>query len=672
MRDAIFLCAAGASFALLTAGCAGPAAETDDAEAVELRYGATDPEYRRPGSAITENVFDPLDLPTSNDRRLGSGRPGPDYWQQKVDYVIDATVDAEGDALSASWAMTYHNNSPHSLDYIWIQLEQNLFNTESLGARSFTPGGVLRGRPDFDGGYEISDLRVDGEASYMKVYDTLGRVTLNEPLEPGETLEMSMTYSFRVPPYLRRMGVEEVERGKIFEFAQWFPHACTYDDISGWNTLPYLGTGEFYTNFGDYEVSVTAPGDYLVVATGELQNPSEVLSAPIRDRLDRAIGSDEPIYIVQRGEVGSDELFPGEAETRTWRFEAENVRTFAFAASDAFIWDAAGADVTDLDGNDRRVLVQSFYPAEAEVWVPEHEDGGSTRYTKHAVEFYSDWLYPYPYPHMTNVNGPEGGMEYPMIMFCGARTNPKGLFGVTDHEVGHIWFPMIVNTNERLHVWMDEGFNSFTDAYSEMAWYGNDELDWVRTQERLTRFAEAPNRQPISTRPDAMWRRWVGLLGYRKPGIGMTILREYILGPDRFDRAFREYIRAWAFKSPEPADFFRSMEDSSGVELDWFFRTWFYGTESVDFAVTGAEAAGDGESAYVDFEMRGGVPLPLPYRVTLADGTELDLELPVEAWANSRRYRALIDARGQAIERVEIDPRGLIPDVTPRDNVWGR
>ncbi|MEM1186308.1 MAG: M1 family metallopeptidase [Planctomycetota bacterium] len=671
----------GSGVVLLLVGCSGPVAvDTDD---LSLNYGAVDPEFRR-GGGVSDNAFDPLDMPTPNERRLGSGFPGPDYWDQRADYVIDATVDETSDALRASWSMTYHNNSPHTLEYLWIQLEQNLFHPDSLGARSYSPGGVLRGRPDFEGGYAIENVKIEGVGAELDIHDTLGRLDLLEPLGPGESVEVSLDYSFLVPPYLRRMGVEEVERGKIFEFAQWFPHACNYDDVSGWNTLPYLGTGEFYTNFGDYEVSITVPGDYLVVATGELQNASEVLSAPIRERLERALVSDEPVYIVSEDEIGSDDLFPGSADTRTWKFAARCVRTFAFAASDAFVWDAAGANIPTIDGDPiceggvpnhdvtRRVLCQSFYPSEAEVWFPEHEDGGSTRYTKHAIEFYSEWLYPYPYPHMTNVNGPEGGMEYPMIMFCGARTNPRGLFGVTDHEVGHTWFPMIVNTDERRHVWMDEGFNSFTDSYSERAWYGEDELDWVRTKNRLTEFAREPGLQPISTRPDNMWRRWVGLLGYRKPGIGMTILREYILGPDRFDRAFRAYIQKWAFKSPQPADFFRAMEDGSGVELDWFFRAWFLGTGSVDFAIESAELAEDGESGYVTFVMKGEVPLPLPYRVTLADGTELDLTLPVEAFASTGKWRAVFDANGQEIEKVEIDPRGLIPDINPRDNVWGR
>ncbi len=662
------------SLAGLTACSGSPQAE-DGGDEARLRYGAIDPDFRRAGTRAEVNAFDQLDLPAANEVRLGSGKPGPGYWQNRADYEIEATVDAENDALSASLTLVYTNNSPHTLDYLWMQLEQNLFRDDSLGARSFTPGGVLRGRPEFDGGYDISNLVVAGDRAEIAVYDTLGKIALADPLEPGETIEVSLDYAFKVPPYLRRMGVEEVEDGKIFEFAQWFPHICKYDDVTGWNTLPYLGNGEFYTDFGDYRVSITAPGDYLVTATGELQNASQVLSATVRERLDEALASDEPVWVVGTDEIGAASNFAAtlrEGDTRTWIFEAEDVRTFAFAASDAFVWDAAGADVVNLDGSTRRVLCQSFYPTEAEVWFPEHEDGGSTRYVQHAIEFYSDFLYPYPYPHMTNVNGPEGGMEYPMIIYCGARTNPRGLFGVTDHEVGHTWFPMVVNTDERRHAWMDEGFNTFVNAYSEMAWYDEEELDWSRTGATLARMAQEPNLQPLSTQPDRLWGRWIGRLVYGKTGYGMSLLREYVLGPERFDAAFREYIRQWAFKSPQPADFYRAMEDAGGMDLDWFFRTWFNGTGAIDISIAEVKVAEDGDSGYVTFVNNGEVPFPVPYRVTLADGTTLDLELPVEAWGTTDKYRAIFDAQGQEIERVEIDPRGLVPDVNLEDNVWER
>ncbi len=656
-------------------GCAGGAragrGEERPAYAVELDYGPIDESARRPAGLGVESLFEPMAYATANERRLGSGAPGPAYWQQRVDYDIDCRIDTERDAVSGTMRVVYHNNSPHALDFMWLQLEQNLFNPESLGARSHTPRGILRGRPTFEGGYTIPWIRSGGRVLGFSVYDTLARVELPTPIAPGGVFEFELEWSFEIPPYLRRMGAEEVEQGKIFELAQWFPHVCNYDDVRGWNTLPYLGTGEFYTNFGDYSVSVTVPASYTVTATGELMNEREVLSPVVLARLAEAMRSDEPVWIVAPGEVGDASLRPATGGELTWRFRAEDVRTFAFAASDAFIWDACKADVTGLDGVTRAVRVQSLYPKEARVWFADHAEGGSTRILKHSVEYYSRWLYPYPYPHMTNVNGPEDGMEYPMIVFCGARENVPGMQGVTDHEVGHTWFPMIVNTDERRHVWMDEGFNTFINIYARADRAGG-AINTERHRDQSLEVARATNPQPIVLPPDYLWRRWVGNLGYRKTGMGLVLLRELILGPERFDRAFREYIRRWAFKSPQPDDFFRSMEDSAGMDLGWFWKGWFFGTGAADFAVEEARLAEDGESGFVTFRNLGEVVLPVPFRVTYEDGSVEDHELPVQAWAQTDRWRAVLDAKGREITRVEIDPGLLIPERDKRNNVWER
>ena len=665
------------SLCSLLVGCESPqqsAPNDGPVYARELDYGPRE-NSRRPAGLGVESLFEPMDYADANERRLGSGAPGPDYWQQRVDYDIAVRIDASTETISGTQRVTYHNNSPHELDFFWIQLEQNLFNPESLGARSHTPRGILLGRPTFDGGYTIPWIRSGGHDLEFTVYDTLARIELPEPIGPGAVWTYELEWSFQVPPYLRRMGVEEVEQGKVFELAQWFPHACNYDDVHGWNTLPYLGTGEFYTNYGDFRVDVTVPGNYIVTATGELINESAVLTPVVRDRLTGAMTSDEPVWIIAPDEVG-DQSLVGTGPTsaggeRTWRFAAEDVRTFAFAASDAFIWDACKADVTDKDGTVRTVRVQSVYPKEAEVWYPDHEDGGSTRILKHSIEFYSDFLYPYPYPHMTNVNGPEGGMEYPMIVFCGSRTNVRGMQGVTDHEVGHSWFPMIVNTDERRHVWMDEGFNTFINTYAR-ADLRDVELDLERSKRQTLEVARATNPQPVTLAPDYMWRQWVGNLGYRKTGMGLVLLRELILGPERFDTAFREYIDRWAFKSPQPTDFFRSMEDSAGMDLGWFWKGWFLGTGAADFAVTKAELAEDGESGLITFENLGEVVLPVPYRVTFSDGEVVDYELPVQSWAQTNTWIAIVDAGGRAIRKVEIDPGLLIPEDDKRNNVWER
>ncbi|MBZ0171713.1 MAG: M1 family metallopeptidase, partial [Phycisphaerales bacterium] len=516
MRVVRWLCGVVCLSALLS-GCASPGSvKTGDdrpAYAVALDYGPIDETARRPAGLNVESLFEPMNYATPNERRLGSGAPGPAYWQQRVDYDIDCRVDTEAESVSGTMRMTYHNNSPHRLDYLWIQLEQNLFNPESLGARAHTPGGVLRGRPTFEGGYTIPRISGDGRELEFHIYDTLARVELPTPIRPGDVTMYELEWSFDIPPYLRRMGAETVEQGKIFELAQWFPHACNYDDVHGWNTLPYLGTGEFYTNYGTYEVAVTVPSSYVVTATGVLQNEREVLTGTVIDRLAEAMASDEPVWIVSPDEVGDPSMRPTAEGELTWRFRADEVRTFAFAASDAFVWDACKADVKHPDMAQGEitsaVLCQSLYPKEATAWSPDHEDGGSTRIVKHSIEFYSDWLHPYPYPHMTSVNGPEGGMEYPMIVFCGGRTSPGGMKGVTDHEVGHSWFPMLVNTDERRHIWMDEGFNTFINIYAR-ADLRNDEINFDRHKRQSLEVARANNSQPVVLPPDYMWRRWRG------------------------------------------------------------------------------------------------------------------------------------------------------------------
>lgn len=633
--------------------------------------GAADDRFRRGGGSGGDNIFRDMDLPTPNDQRLGSGKPGPGYWQQQCDYVIDAVLDDENDSISASMTVRYHNNSPHELEYIWMNLEQNLFRLDSIGSQSRSPGSVMKMLEyDFDGGYRISNLRSGGFDIGMDVYDTLGKIGLNQPIMPGEVFEFSFDFAFNVPPALRRMGMETVDDGKIFELAQWFPQVCKYDDVNGWNTLPYLGSGEFYTDFGSFDVSITVPRSYLVAASGMLTNPAEVLTAEQQSRLSQADASEEPVWIVSEDEIGSDSIRPGIAESFTWDFMIENARTFAWAASPAFMWDACKATITDQNGMSRNVRCQSLFPREAEVWGNDHEDGGSSRYIKHSIEFYSDWLFPYPYPVMSNINGPEGGMEYPGIIFCGARTNPEGLFGVTDHEVGHNWFPMVVNSDERRYMWQDEGFNTFINIYSKAAWYGK-KPDIKRHMEQTIDVCSAHNAQPITTAPDRAWPKWVGRLMYRKTGYGLYLLREFVLGRERFDEAFDQYIRWWAFKHPQPSDFFRTMEDASGMELDWFWRGWFAEPSALDLAMVTVEQDGEGPAILV-LDSLGEMVMPVPLRIIYRDGTSEERTLPVEIWHVTTRWNAGITTGGRVVESVTIDPHKKLPDVDRSNNRWQR
>jgi hypothetical protein len=683
-----------AAILLLTAGCATtneqPAAEapTTEQAAAEAKpqeqapqqrrrrgpeFGAVDETTRRVTGASTVDIFAQLDLPTGTEMRLGSGAPGPDWWQQRCDYDIDATINPEARRLEASMTVTYHNNSPHKLDFVWLQLEQNLFRPDSLGTLSRTPGSVMStDLGAFDGGYTLGTVTSGGDELEMSVYDTLARVELDEPIMPGESFEFDLDFGFNMPPHLRRMGAEDVEQGTIFEYAQWFPHVTKYDDVHGWNTLPYIGNGEFYTDFGDYEVSITVPRGFIVEGTGILTNPGDVLSEEVIGRLNIARQSDDTVLIVRPEEVGTDAFYPeGEGEL-TWSFEAENIRTFAFATSDAFIWDACTATITDLGGEELPVLCQSFYPKEAEAWYWDREfpnkPGGSTQYIKHSIEFYSDWLYPYPYPEMSNINGAEGGMEYPGIVFCGAKTNDQGLFGVTDHEVGHNWYPMLVNTDERRYMWMDEGFNSFINMYSNADFYG--EMRFRRGgAQRLTPVMNGDNPQSSNTPADRHWPRWVGTLNYSKPAWALYLLREVVLGPERFDVAWKAYTHRWAWKHPQPADFFRSMEDASGTDLSWFWRGWLLSAATLDQGIADVSAIDDSRSGITLVNLSDMV-MPVMMDVTFDDGTTERVDLPVQIWGAANTWRVPVRTDGRAITRVELDPDSMYPEITRKNNVW--
>ncbi len=666
---------------MVAGGCASDSAVRSDARSgigTSRSVGAVESDYRRQGGSGIggQNVFKQIDWPTPTEMRLGSGFPGPDYWQQRTDYQIEARLDPEAGTITATMTVAYHNNSPHVLDYIWVNLEQNLFHTDSIGTRSRTPGSVMNMlEDDFDGGYAVPSVRTvnatGGVPLEMKVYDTLGRIDLPIGIQPGEIFMFDMDFAFKIPPHLRRMGSEEVEQGKIFEIAQWFPQVAKYDDVHGWNTLPYLGSGEFYTDFGNYHVSITVPRGYLVSGSGELLNPEEVLTQTQQDRLAQAMESDEPIWIVKPEEVGTEAIRPRGASEFTWKFRIDNARTFAWAASDAFIWDACKADILDVYRVPTKVLCQSFYPREATAWINTHPDGGSSRVLKHSVEFYSDFLFPYPYPVMSNINGPEGGMEYPGIIFCGGRTSPDGMFGVTDHEVGHTWFPMVINTDERRYMWQDEGFNTFINFYSRAKWKG-EEVDISRAMVQAIELCRESNTQPIVTAPDRAWPRWVGRLMYRKTGYGLYLLREYILGPDRFDDAFAGYMRHWSFKHPQPADFFRAMEDGSGMDLNWFWRGWFLEPYALDQAIAGVRVVNDQgvSGAIVVLDNLGEMVMPVRMKIKYKDGSSEIVDLPVEIWHQTTRWRAGIETDGRSIRSIELDPDRLLPDMDRSNNLW--
>jgi hypothetical protein len=477
---------------------------------------------------------------------------------------------------------------------------------------------------------------------------------------------LDVAYRFQVPEHgSDRMGRERFPEGWLYEVAQWYPRMAVYDDVRGWNTEQYLGQGEFYLEYGDIDFAVTVPRGFIVAGTGTLQNPLEVLTPTQRARLARALTSDSAVAIIAKDEVGTPATRPagggaaaGAGATLTWRFSAKNVRDVAWAAAPNFIWDASGWN---------GILMQSFYPPVADsIWRE------STRMVRHSIKHYSEKWFPYPYPTAINVNGPVGGMEYPMIVFCANRTSRPGLFGVTTHELGHQWFPMVVGNNERLYAWMDEGFNSFLNIYSARTYFPD--RDWLRTRgqaDAWAQFAATGRDEPPMLPADRISPEALGQVAYAKPAAGLYLLRHEIVDTARFDAAFREYIRRWAFKHPTPADFFRSMEDALGEDLSWFWRGWFYRTDVVDQALDSVRTRSDstGTLTGIFLSSPGGLPMPVDLRLAFADGTTERVRLPVEIWYEGNRF-VYVRSFPSDVVKIEIDPDRNFPDVRKANNVW--
>jgi hypothetical protein len=560
-----------------------------------------------------DDKFRQLDelLPTPTDTRTASGAPGHAYWQQRADYKLRASLDEANRAVSGAGTITYHNNSPDTLSYLWVQLDQNMFRADSDNRNistvpsrdawrtgegmQFEAARFIFASREFDGGFKIKNvLDSDGRPLRYVINKTMMRIDLPQPMKPGSRFAFRMEWSFNVPETNvlgRRMGYERFDKqdkNDLFEIAQWYPRMAAYYDAHGWQNKQYLGDGEFTLEFGDYDVELTVPSDHIVAATGELQNLDAVLTPAQRERLKQARTATKPVIIVTQAEAQAAEKGRATA-TKTWRFKASNVRDFAWATSRKFIWDAQGFKKGGTD-----VLAMSYYPKEGNpLW-----EKYSTQAIIHTIDQYNKYSFDYPYPVAISVNGPVGGMEYPMISFNGPRpTKDKktgeityskrtkyGLVGVIIHEVGHNYFPMIVNSDERQWTWMDEGLNTFMQFLAEQAW--EDDYPETRGEPRaIVDYMRSKNQVPIMTNSESVLQR--GNNAYAKPATALNILRETVLGRELFDFAFREYAQRWKFKRPTPADFFRTMEDASGTDLDWFWRGWFYTTDPVDVSVDG-------------------------------------------------------------------------------------
>ncbi len=646
-------------FSILTVGIVALSAQAQDDLIKQSKY---DPHA----------LFGPLFYTTGGTiSRAATGEPNTGYWQNKADYVIAASINDETNLVSGTVTITYKNNSPHALPFLWLQLDQNLFNKESRGQARMPLNSRSRygdAKSDFNGGYKISSVRLlneNSDANYI-ITDTRMQIRLPKAMKPGgDVTRIKIDYSFALPEYgADRCGILKTKNGNIFAVAQWFPRMCVFDDVEGWNTLPYLGPSEFYCEYGDFDVTITAPSSHIVVCSGELLNEAEVLTPSQATRMAQAKKSDKTVIIRSAAEVTDPLSRPSKTKTLSWHYKISNARDVAWSSSKSFIWDAAKMNLP----SGKTALAMSVYPVEsdgAKGW------GRATEYTKGSIENYSKRWFEFPYPCAVNVATNIGGMEYPGIVFCGYKATEADLFGVTDHEFGHTWFPMIVGSNERKYGWMDEGFNTFINSLADDDFNSGEYKEAPTNMEQVVPFLFGPGSEPIMLTPDAMKERNIGVALYFKPGLGLALLRKEILGPDRFDYAFREYIRRWAFKHPTPWDFFRTMENVAGEDLHWFWKAWFLENYKFDQAI--ASVAYDNNDAkngavvtIVNME-QGALPVNISYETK--SGSKGTLKLPAEVWNNTNNWKVKLPTT-EELKSVTLDEEKIFPDSNFGNNSW--
>ncbi|MDW8330379.1 MAG: M1 family metallopeptidase [Cyclobacteriaceae bacterium] len=701
-----------------------------------------------------QGKFEQLDylLPTPNEYRTGSGAPGPRYWQQKADYDIQVELNDDNQTITGKETITYYNNSPETLTYLWLQLDQNILAKDNLTSKT----AVTQMRDtmatkalvssldllDFDGGHKIKSVTdAAGRPLPFTVNYTMMRVDLPQPIKSGQSYQLNVEWSYKIGDRMidgQRSGLEYFpEDGNyVYTIAQWFPRMCVFDDVNGWQNKQFLGRGEFALPFGDYRVKITVPADHIVAATGTLQNAAQVLSKTELERYERAKNTfDKPVIIVTQAEAVQKEKSKSR-EKKTWEFKAENVRDFAFATSRKFIWDAMAVKI-----GDKTPMAMSFYPKEGNpLWERE-----STKAVKNTLEVYSRMTIDYPYPVAISVHAASIGMEYPMICFNFGRPNKDGsysdatrtrMISVIIHEVGHNFFPMIINNDERQWTWMDEGINSFVQLITQLERYPND--NWTRGKpEHLVSYMKGDKslQRPLMTNSEQVIQ--FGAEQYQKAATALYILRETVMGRDLFDKAFKEYANRWAFKHPMPADFFRTMEDASAVDLDWFWRGWFYTTDHVDLAVdevkwyrlrsdqptleksvttrrgsvSGSAASGpqqdfsagpqpltvlptderfygefrnrlddkaiisklQGKNLYeVKLSNKGGLVMPVILEWTFKDGSKEIERIPAEIWRTNEHTVTKVFVKDKEVVRVVVDPKKETSDTDDSDNVFPR
>jgi len=617
-----------------------------------------------------QDIFGPITWPTtSGGTRSANGLPGAHYWQNRADYLIHTKLEenAQDTTVKGDVTISYTNNSPDKLDHLWLQLDQNLFAPGSRGMAVTPVGGDRFDVKGFmKGGDHIESVTVTYNGQTYKVdpviTDARMQVRLKTPLAAsGGKIQVKVKYWFAIPyKGADRMGRKLFKQGWVYEIAQWYPRMCVYDDAEGWNTLPYMGLGEFYCDYGNYDYYVTAPASMHVFGSGDLQNSTEVLTGTEISRLANAKKSDKTVMIVKPDEVGKNDNAKG---SKTWHFKMLNTRDVSWAASKAFIWDAARVKLP----SGRACISMAAYPAES---AGDDSWGRATEYLKYSIEIYSKKYYEYPWNSAVTVSGVALGMEYPGIVFCLDNLKKGDLWGDITHEIGHNWFPMIVGTNERKYMWMDEGFNTFINEYStKMFNHGEYDDTTARPARNIVGFINRIN-DPLMVAPEAMGLNAYGQY-YIKTSAGLDMLRNVVIGSDRFDYAFNEYVKHWAFKHPLPYDFFRTMNDAAGEDLNWFWKEWFFTTWKLDQAVQSVKYVKDDpkQGALITLVNKEKMAMPVDMQITTTDGKTETLHLPVNIWQRGGvwvvKYPSTV-----AIKSILLDPDKQLPDSNLKNNVW--
>jgi hypothetical protein len=625
-------------------------------------------------------TYDPHDFflpafhpPQGNEYRSPDGKPGPKYWQNQADYLIHATLNERDTSVTGDVTITYTNNSPHTLDYLWLQLDQNLFDPHSRGWAATPVSGDRFDVKGFNrGGYKIGAVSITSKGKNYPlrpvIADTRMQLRLPSPvLAHGGKISIKVNFSFEIPPHgADRLGRMPTKNGELYEIAQWYPRMCVYDDVEGWNTLPYMGLGEFYCEYGNFDYYITAPAGMIVYGSGDLLNPTEVLTTQQISRLAEARRSDTTVPIIKAEELGKPGLSPKTTGTLTWHFNMKNSRDVAWAASRGLIWDAARVNLP----SGRQAIAMSAYPVES---MGNGAYGRGTEYLKASIEIYSKNFLEYPWNSAVNIAGVVSGMEYPGMIFNSYREKGAQLWDLITHEIGHNWYPMIVGSNERRYMWMDEGLNTYINIYA-LPLFNNGEYaaskdvtSWYNMQ---VNTPPVNRRNPLMTQPEAMGLTEYGDY-YNKTSTGLIILRDVILGRERFDYAFRKYTETWAFKHPTPYDFFNFMNNAAGDDLNWFWKEWFFTTWTLDQEVASVNYVDNdpAKGALITIANKGKMILPAIVTVTESDGKKGTVTLPVDVWQRGGTWTFRY-ASTKALSGVVLDEAKVLPDVNRANNLW--